>query len=666
MLDFAALVEREIGAAVPRTPDEWAEANRILPPGSAEPGPMRLARTPYVVPILRAFSRWEVVRIVFTMARQMAKTSGVVFNVLGHRLDDEPCPCLYVGPTEDNIRNVVEPKIQHMLEHTPSLWVKTARGQLNKKTWKLIAGVPLRLAWAGSDSQLKADSMGLAFVDEIDGIEQQAKEGAGEGNVIDMVEAICKTYPESKLGITSTPTLGHAPSRRDERTGLEHWEVSEDVTSAVWRYWQEGSRHEWAWPCPHCLAYFVPRSVLLHPVRDVSADEAEERGCVICPNCGSEILDRHRDWANRRGVMVAPGQRVLEYSDEWGAYGSGGPGPMVQDMETAEEPQRLVWGDYLPQVRSRSYASFWVSGLATFSVKTTYGYIASKLVRALASGDPERIRGTYNTDLGELYRVIGEAPDWAEVQELAYGYALGQALPRVTTLTAGVDVQANRLVYVIRGWVPERERESYLVGYGELWGDTDKAEVWGRLRDDILDTEHGGLRIARMAIDSGYRRNAVYNFASDNSPRAIACKGQATMDESFKSVPIEINYKGRKRKMGLHLWHVNSDWAKSWVHSRIGWPSDQPGAWHLPDDISEGYCKQIAAEARRVNRAGKVIWEKLRVDNHFLDAEALAYLAANTIKITKAERKAKAPLATTPPREPEQWIAPSDEWLRRR
>ena len=37
-----------------RTPDEWADAERVLPKGSAEPGPFRSKRTPYMIPLQRA------------------------------------------------------------------------------------------------------------------------------------------------------------------------------------------------------------------------------------------------------------------------------------------------------------------------------------------------------------------------------------------------------------------------------------------------------------------------------------------------------------------------------------------------------------------------------------------------------------------------------------
>jgi phage terminase large subunit GpA-like protein len=63
----------------------------------------------------------------------------------------------------------------------------------------------------------------------------------------------------------------------------------------------------------------------------------------------------------------------------------------------------------------------------------------------------------------------------------------------------------------------------------------------------------------------------------------------------------------------------------------VEWPHDQPGGWWLPDDISDDYCKQIVAEQRSIKPSGKIIWIKVKNDNHYLDAEALAYLAAKIV-----------------------------------
>ncbi len=53
---------------------------------------------PYMIPILRACSDPRFRRIVVVCGAQMGKTENLL-NVLGHRMDDDPVPLLYIGPT---------------------------------------------------------------------------------------------------------------------------------------------------------------------------------------------------------------------------------------------------------------------------------------------------------------------------------------------------------------------------------------------------------------------------------------------------------------------------------------------------------------------------------------------------------------------------------------
>ena len=68
-----------------------------------------------------------------------------------------------------------------------------------------------------------------------------------------------------------------------------------------------------------------------------------------------------------------------------------------------------------------------------------------------------------------------------------------------------------------------------------------------------------------------------------------------------------------------------SDWR------RIGWPADQPGAWHLPEDVSEEYARQIVAESKITLPSGSVFWKQHSKDNHALDCDVYASAAARVI-----------------------------------
>lgn len=605
-----------VSAPLPRTADQWADENRVLPAGSAEPGKWRSSRNPYMIGIVRAHSRPGISRVVYVMATQMGKSASM-FNIIGHRLDDDPAPIIYIGPTQSNIDNVVEPKIVEMLKNCKSLWGKTAKGQQSTKHHKRISGVSLRLGWAGSATELASDSAAIALVDEYD---RMLKDISKEGDPVEQADARTGTYPDGVTSVTSTPKLGQVETVVDHRTGVTHWQRSETVSSPVWKLWQEGSRHEWAIPCPECNDYFIPRFRLLWwPDKYESIEHAGRQSRMTCACCGAQIEDRYRDWMNARGVFIAPGQKADTYIE--GATGV----TLTDYTETTTQPYYVEYGDFKLTTENQSNATFWVSGLCSFSSKKSYGFLTVKWLKAVRSGDSERIQGVINTDFGELYTVSGDAPEWEAVKAHAQNYLSGTVPDKANALFLTVDVQKNRLVYVVRAW---RGRKSWLIEQGELFGNTEDFEVWdqlGKFRESVYD----GYVIKRAFVDSGYRTSEVYTFCRRFKGWAYPTKGQETQDKPVKPALIDVNHEGKVIKKGLQLWHLNSDYFKTWVHDRVEQDPDSSG-WYLPQDIDEDYCKQIVAEAKVEKASGRTAWVRLKPDNHYLDCE---YMQAATAQI---------------------------------
>ncbi|MEI9391480.1 terminase gpA endonuclease subunit, partial [Streptococcus pyogenes] len=96
-----------------------------------------------------------------------------------------------------------------------------------------------------------------------------------------------------------------------------------------------------------------------------------------------------------------------------------------------------------------------------------------------------------------VYAVAGEAPEWEEVYALRSTYSSTELPDGVEDLICTVDVQKNRLVYVVRGWMAGMS--SRLVEFGELWGDTDKPEVWAEL-DQVMDQEWGSMSLSLCGV----------------------------------------------------------------------------------------------------------------------------------------------------------------------
>lgn len=587
-----------------RTPDQWADANRILPKGSAEPGPFRSNRTPWIIPIGREIVSGRRKRIVVVQGAQTSKTDGVMLNTQGQRLADDPCPILYIGPTKSNIEKVIEPRWMKMVRSVPALYEQLAKGKSSSKTLKNIAGVEVRFAWAGSPTELAGQNAAIVEIDELD---RMKKDVGGEGSPLEMAEARLESYADGISIVTSTPTVGNVDTYVDEH-GLERWAVADpdDIESAIWKVWQPGTRHEWTLPCPHCTEYFVPRFKLLVWPEGCTPQRAKREARLRCPHCSALIEDSAKVEMNSRGVFVAPGEYVT--------------------------PDGVVHGE--PE--ENDTASFWVSGLC--SPWRTFGDRARSYLDAVASGDIERIKGVLNTRFGELFKTGGDAPDWQRVADCRREYSFDEIPAGVQLLSCGVDVQKRSLIWSVRGWGPRYE--SWLIRHGEFAGETEHDVVWLELARLLL-TPIGGKQIQMMVIDSGfrpgekYRRpdNQIYKFCRAHLGLAFPSKGHDKQDRPIKLSAIDVTLAGKTIKQGLQLIHVDSDFMKSWIHARIDWPDDQPGGWHLARDTTDDFCQQIVAEGRVVLPSGRARWLRTRRDNHYLDAESLNTAAAYAMNV---------------------------------
>lgn len=590
------------------TPDEWGAKNREYHPGSGKPGKRDPYYTPYTVDFGRVAASGEYRgrryrRAVLSMFAQGGK-SEMLIDLIGERMTNAPAPILYVGPNKQFLTEQWSPRMDDLLA------VPVVKDRLSTRrmtmTRKVISGQPLRLAHAGSSTALKSDPAALALTDEADELMKNVK---GQGDPVGLVDARGDTQPEFVHAIVSTPSTGPKSVTRDEESGLEFWDVQplDSVDSKIWRLWQEGTRYHFAVPCPACGDYFIPRFSCLDVGADwikVSPADARKNVSMI-PPCGCVIPDRGKEQIeamNARGVYVAPGQHI--------------------------EPDGTVVGD----PPESECCSFWASGLC--SPFKSWGDHAARYAEALRSGDQETIKTVVNQGFGELWAPVGgDVPEWEEVRNCVLPYQRGDLPEGVLFLTMGVDVQKNRLVFVVRGWGVRQT--SWLIDQGELWGDTAYDEVWLDL-DDLIARQYSGLMVRRAFIDSGFRpgkkdivpEHKVYEFCRRNARVAYASKGYDTRPTPVSVNRIDVKPRGGRPQYGLDLVRLDADFLKSWVHARVRWPVDQPGGWHVFEEIPEDYCRQIVAEARAKKPGGGHVWVERSRSNHFLDAEAMAFGAA--------------------------------------
>jgi phage terminase large subunit GpA-like protein len=99
---------------------------------------------------------------------------------------------------------------------------------------------------------LSSDQAGDIYVDDLDWMGADVE---GEGDPLGLIRTRGFTYRDRKVFVTSRPKRGSVDIERDEESGLAFWGGAEALESPIWQLWQSGTRHHWAWPCPHCAAY---------------------------------------------------------------------------------------------------------------------------------------------------------------------------------------------------------------------------------------------------------------------------------------------------------------------------------------------------------------------------------------------------------------------------
>ena len=606
---MSAAVGRSLWKQKRQTPDAWGAANRVYSPQTGWPGQRNPRLTPYAIEFARQFSNSRYRRVVMVTAAQSGKTETFL-DIIGERLDNRPMPIIYVGPSKEFVTDQFEPRLVELFRQAPSLGRKVLGGidsKKQKRTLKRVNGTRIRLAHAGSSTALKSDPASFALVDEYDEMLRNVK---GQGDPLGLVEARGDTYADFTTGIVSTPSNGMIESSRDEASGLEFWSVgeSDDVKSPIWRLWQEGTRHHWTWQCPHCKSWFVPRFALMQWPKNATPAQGRREAFLRCPSNGCVIEDHHKSLMNAKGVHVAPGQLID-----------------ADGVVTGEPPDS-------------STLSFWVSGLASPFV--SFGQRVETYLTALRSNESAKIQTAMNSQFGEVYvDGSGDVPAWEAIYENRLPDRAGIVPGWARYLTFGCDVQKNRLIWVIRAW--GHRATSQLIRHGELMGNTAEPEVWSDLAE-LLRTPIDEALIKLAFIDSGFRPgkkegvpvNRVYEFCRKHRRFAYATKGSShIMLRPLVKSTIEVTQQGKVAPYGLELIRLDTDHWKSFVHERLRWPHDQPGAWHLNNDVTEDYCRQLVAEARVMTPSGKPQWVQRSRENHYLDAEAMAAAAGHMLNV---------------------------------
>ncbi len=557
------------------TISQWADRYRVLSQrASAEPGPWRTDRTPYLREIMDCLSPSSPIeRVVFMKGAQIGGTE-CGNNWIGYVIHQAPGPMMAVQPTVEMAKRNSKQRIDPLIEESTALkeLVRDHRSRDSGNTIlaKEFPGGVLVLTGANSGVGLRSMAARYLFLDEVDGYPGDVD---GEGDPVNLALARTRTFARRKLFMVSTPKI--AGRSRIEKA-----------------YEESDQRRYWV-PCPHCGDFQVLKFQRLQWPKG-----EPEKAVYLCEHCDGAIENFHKTHMLERG--------------EWRASAANVGKSMGFHLSSLYSP--VGW----------------------FS----WGQAARMFEEAQKS--PELLQVFVNTVLGETWVEQGEAPDWRRLYDRREDYRIGVVPAGGLFLTAGADVQKDRIEVEVVAW--GRGKESWSVDYRVLEGDTSRQPVWGELTKLTGETfrMHSGvdLPVVKLAIDSGYAPTEVYGWAKQQSPgRVVVVKGDSRAP-ALVGLPssVEVGPHGKRIRRGVRIWPVSSGMAKQELYRwlRLERPTEESGEpfpagyCHFPR-YNEEFFKQLTAEqlvTRVVNGYPKPEWQKTRDRNEALDVRVYAMAAA--------------------------------------
>jgi phage terminase large subunit GpA-like protein len=363
---------------------------------------------------------------------------------------------------------------------------------------------------------------------------------------------------------------------------------------------------------------------------------------VPCPHCGEyQVLRwRHDD-----------GSYGLRHNDATGAvyYGCRSCGERIDEHH---KQAMLAAGRWIPRHPERAVRGYHLSGLySPIGLGFTWAELWAKWQDA--HGDTANLKRFINTTLGESWEEQGDHIDDVALIGRLEDYP--DELP-ILLITAGVDVQKDRLEASIVGW--GEGEQAWLLDHVILPGDTARPEVWEDLHETLTDV---GVQFA--CIDSGYNTSMVYGF-TEKRAWTVAIKGVTGMGRPLIEDDRKRTQRLRNRKKrAVQVEPIGVDQGKALIYSRLKLTQVGNGYIHFKNDAAfdDEYFAQLAAEKLVTKVRGTrpfSEWVQTRPRNEALDCLLYAMAAMRLSWSRLARKKATAPATAdksvkktiTPPR----------------
>ncbi|MEL7445486.1 MAG: phage terminase large subunit family protein [Pseudomonadota bacterium] len=382
----------------------------------------------------------------------------------------------------------------------------------------------------------------------------------------------------------------------------------DEATSRVLRAYEQSDQRVYEVPCPCCGTL----SEITWDRIEWKPDQAET-AAWRCPHCDDLIEER------LKGRMVTDG----------------------------------AWRATRPDVSG--HHGYKVNCLVSLLPNASWGVLASEFLEAKKSS--ETLKAWTTTILAQPWRDLGDELDQGTLASRAEPFGLDVIPPEVLVITAGLDVQDDRVEMSTVGWTAEGD--ALVLAHEIVWGSYLESDTWAEV-DDLLKRTwrhaNGGLlRVDAAIVDSGSggHTDRVYKFCSARAGRRIfPGKGVA----GFQKPGIELS---KSRKIN-RLILVGVDTIKSEIMNRL----QQGRTIRFSETLTPTYYEQLTGERRVVQyRRGAPTRQFERIPGRRVETlDCLVYAMAARqlprIDMTRRSRDLASPIL--PARKPR---VASSKWM---
>lgn len=375
--------------------------------------------------------------------------------------------------------------------------------------------------------------------------------------------------------------------------------VLED-TSYVIRGWKASDQRIFEVPCPECGVFTEIQWA------HIKWDEGKpETARFECPHCETPIQE------GRKSAMVRAGR----------------------------------WRALRPEVRD--HAGFRLNALVSLLANASWAKLAAEFLEA--KNDPSELQTFTNTILAQGWKTGGEELDDSDLEAKAKDFGLETIPDQVLLITAGVDVQRDRLEITFVGH--SEEKIAYILSHEVIWGDWDDDSTWAEL-DELLKTRWthplgGEIGVSAAAVDSsdGTVTEKVYSFCFARRARKIIAIKGADGNRPW----LEAS---KSKKVGGRLHIVGVDSIKTHLRDRVSL-----GTLRFSGDLPSVWYEQFASEKmvrRYVKGQPKIGHERIAGRAaEALDCTVYGFAAARMITPNweSLRKKASTPVGDRPTRE---------------